>query len=162
MAELRILFGLLLAMPAIGLAQAPAAIDQLRWLAGCWTIDGADAGSVEYWLAPAGGTMFAISRTVKQGRVAQFEFMTIRTTAEGSLVFVAQPRGVPPTEFPAVSVGPAEAIFENARHDFPNRVTYRQTGPDSMLGRIEGITDGKPLTVDFNFTRADCPNPGAS
>lgn len=161
MARLHILLAMLMAMPTISMAQAPAAIEQLRWLAGCWTIDGADEGSVEHWLEPAGGAMFAVSRTVKQGRVAQFEFMTIRTNAEGSLVFVAQPRGVPPTEFPAASVGPAEAIFENSRHDFPNRVIYRQTGPASMLGRIEGVMDGKPLTVDFNFTRTRCPNPAA-
>ena len=78
-------------------AQAPAAIDQVAWLAGCWAAQDAEPGSVEHWLAPAAGTMFGVSRTVRGGRVALFEFMTIRTSDEGRLVFVAQPGGSPPT-----------------------------------------------------------------
>jgi hypothetical protein len=82
--------------------------------------------------------------------------MTIRTTADGQLVFVAQPGGSPPTEFPARSKSAAEITFENQSHDFPNRVIYRKTGPDSMLGRIEGILDGQARAIDFRFNRTPC------
>ncbi len=44
---------------------AAANISRLSWLTGCWAYDGEDAGSGEYWMPPAGGTMLAISRTVR-------------------------------------------------------------------------------------------------
>jgi hypothetical protein len=147
---------LAVAAPA-SFAQAPAVIDQVAWLAGCWAAQDAEPGSVEHWLAPAAGTMFGVSRTVRGGRLAGFEFMSIRTSSDGRLVFVAQPGGSPPTEFPAVSLATTAVTFENADHDFPNRVSYRQTGPASMLGRIEGTLDGVAKTVDFKFDRVPCP-----
>lgn len=144
-------------------AQATAAIDQVAWLAGCWAAQDAEPGSVEHWLAPAAGTMFGLSRTVRDGRVALFEFMTIRTSSDSQLVFVAQPGGSPPTEFPAKSLSATAVTFENTSHDFPNRVTYRQTGPASMLGRIEGTLDGQSKAVDFRFSRVPCPaGPGTA
>ena len=36
---------------------AHADVADLQWLAGCWSQDGREAGSVEQWTAPAGGTM---------------------------------------------------------------------------------------------------------
>jgi hypothetical protein len=138
-------------------AAAAAPIDDVAWLAGCWAAQDGEPGTVEHWLAPAAGTMFGVSRTVRGGRAALFEFMTIRTTAEGQLVFVAQPGGSPPTEFPAKSRNSTEVTFENTSHDFPNRVTYRKTGPESMLGRIEGTLDGAARAIDFRFKRAPCP-----
>jgi len=75
-------------------ADAPAPIDDVAWLAGCWAAQDGEPGTVEHWLSPAAGTMFGVSRTIRGGRVALFEFMTIRTMAEGQLVFVAQPGAV--------------------------------------------------------------------
>lgn len=138
-------------------ADPAAPIEDVAWLAGCWAAQDGEPGTVEHWLAPAAGTMFGVSRTVRGGRVTLFEFMTIRTTADGQLVFVAQPGGSPPTEFPAKSRTPTEITFENASHDFPNRVTYRRTGAGSMLGRIEGVLDGVARAIDFKFNRAPCP-----
>jgi hypothetical protein len=146
--------------PSSGQADPGVAIDQVAWLAGCWAAQEGEPGTVEHWLSPAAGTMFGVSRTIRNGRVALFEFMTIRTTADGQLVFIAQPGGSPPTEFPVKSHAAGEVTFENASHDFPNRVTYRKTGPASMLGRIEGTIDGQARSMDFRFNRTPCP--GAS
>jgi hypothetical protein len=138
-------------------AQPAAAIDQVAWLTGCWVADGGEAGTVEHWLAPAAGTMFGVNRSVRGGRLAQFEFMAIRTAHDGRLVFVALPGGRNATEFAARSLAAAEVVFENPRHDFPNRVIYRRTGERTMLGRIEGQANGEARAVDFPFTRVPCP-----
>jgi len=140
-------------------AQPVAAIEQVAWLTGCWAADGAEPGTVEHWLAPAAGTMFGVNRSVRGGRLAQFEFMAIRTAHDGRLVFVALPGGRNATEFAARSVTSSEVVFENSRHDFPNRVIYRRTGERTMLGRIEGQANGEARAVDFPFTRVPCPEP---
>lgn len=64
---------------------APDPVAQVAWLQGCWRAAGSEAGSVEYWTAPAGGTMLGLSRTVRGGKTAAHEFLQIRETASGKL-----------------------------------------------------------------------------
>lgn len=129
----------------------------LAWLAGCWAQQGREAGSVEQWMAPAGGVMLGMARTLKQGRVVDFEFMQLRAGPDGQLVYIAQPQGRPPTEFKLSSQGEAQAQFDNAAHDFPQRVSYRQVAPDSLVARIEGTMNGKARGIDFPMQRTACP-----
>lgn len=147
----------LLAVCASAQAQPFAAVD---WLAGCWTQTGREAGSVEQWMAPAGGVMLGMARTVKNGRVVEFEFMQIRADADGKLSFIAQPQGRPPTEFGLLRQQDgegAEAVFENPAHDFPQRVSYRREGADRLVARIEGMLKGQARGIDFPMQRTACP-----
>jgi hypothetical protein len=151
-------FATAIAMSAIEAgAQSPPAIEQVAWLTGCWVADGAEAGSDEHWLAPAAGTMFGVNRTVRGARLSQFEFMAIRTRADGRLVFIALPGGKNETEFGQMALSAEEAVFESPREAFPSRVIYRRTGARTMLGRIEGLANGVPRAVDLAFTRVSCP-----
>lgn len=129
----------------------------VAWLAGCWDPQGREPGSTEQWMPPAGGLMLGMARTLRQGRVVEFEFMQIRAEADGQLVYVAQPQGRPPTEFRLVRQGEAEAVFENPTHDFPQRVIYRRESAQRLVARIEGSMQGKARGVDFPMTRASCP-----
>ncbi|MGQ3053937.1 MAG: DUF6265 family protein [Roseateles sp.] len=132
----------------------------VAWMAGCWERQGPDgsmAGSVEQWMAPAGGLMLGMARTLKNGRAIEFEFMQIRADADGRLIYIAQPQGRPPTSFKLLSSGDAQAVFENAAHDFPQRVIYRLAAPDQLAARIEGLRQGQPRGIDFAMRRAPCP-----
>jgi hypothetical protein len=149
------LLGALLATGA--LAQAADRLADVAWLAGCWAAVGAEAGSGEQWMAPAGGTMFGVGRTVRQQRTVSYEFMQIRADAQGRLHFVARPSGQPEASFAAKGVTASEVVFENPAHDFPQSVIYRHTGPDSALGRIEGLLNGQPRAIDFPLRRERCP-----
>ena len=71
---IRKLAGLILLTPFLS---ARADVADLRWLAGCWSQDGREAGSVEQWTAPAGGTMLGMSRTVSGGKTVAFEHLRI-------------------------------------------------------------------------------------
>ena len=85
----------LAAMASLAGVDAHAAdegVEAVSWLAGCWQGSFGEPGTVEHWLAPAGGTMLGMSRTVKQGRTVEFEFMQLRESATG-LSFIAQPGG---------------------------------------------------------------------
>jgi hypothetical protein len=135
---------------------ATMAIEDLAWLAGCWQAEGGEPGSVEHWLAPAGGTLLGMSRAVKNGCTVAHEFMQIRRDDAGRVVFIAAPSGQATTTFVRVGGGAAEVVFENPAHDFPQRVIYRRTGPDRLLGRIEGLRNGAPRAIDFPFVRLAC------
>lgn len=131
-------------------------VESLAWLAGCWQPEKGDAGSVEHWLAPAGGTMFGVSRTVKNGKTVEFEFMQLRTNAEGKLVFIALPSGQKEATFVASDVSESAVTFENPAHDFPQKVIYRLQPEGRLVARIEGTRDGKARGMDFPMKRVSC------
>ncbi len=131
----------------------------IAWLAGCWSADGKDAGSGEHWLPAAGGTMFGIGRTVKNGRTVEHEFMQLRVNADGRLTFVATPSGQTETVFVASGGADGAVTFENLQHDFPQRVIYRPLAHGRMLARIEGLQAGALRGVDVPMTRMTCEAP---
>jgi hypothetical protein len=153
-------FAGLLAVAATGFAadsgsvSAPRVAD-LAWLAGCWEAEGGEPGSEEHWLAPAGGTLFGISRTVRGGQTVTHELMQIRERAPGELVFIASPAGQATTTFTLVAQGAGSVTFENPEHDFPQRVIYRRDGA-LLRARIEGTADGGEKGIDFPFRRRAC------
>jgi hypothetical protein len=140
------------AQPAVG--QTPA-LSTLSWLAGCWQSELDDAGSGEQWMAPAGGVMLGMARTLKAGKVVQFEFMQLRESASG-IVFVAHPGGRTGTHFNAVEVTTEAAVFERNSADFPQRVVYRKRPDGGLAARIEGDAGGAKRGVDFPMRRVAC------
>ncbi len=139
----------------IGLA-ASADVSRLSWLSGCWAYDDEAPGSGEHWMPPAGGTMFAVSRTVRDSRTIAFEYLRIEETGEKSLALFASPSGQSPARFDMVSLKNNEVVFENPEHDFPQRIIYRLTDGGRLLGRIEGQSGGRLKAVDFLMSRIDC------
>jgi hypothetical protein len=133
-------------------------VDRIGWLAGCW--EGTlSSGAVyeEMWLAPRGGTISGMARMTREGRTLSFEFMRIAVGDQGVLVYTAQPSGGAPTHFTGTEVGPDRAVFENAGHDFPQRILYRLAPPDGLHARIEGERDGQLRGIDFPLSRVACP-----
>lgn len=131
-------------------------VTSLAWLAGCWQAEQGEAGSGEHWLPPAGGTMFGVSRTVKNGKTVAYEFVQVRLNAEGKLVYIALPSGQKKATFAASAVGSDSVTFENPEHDFPQKVIYRLQPDGRLLARIEGMRDGKLRGVDFPMRRVAC------
>jgi hypothetical protein len=143
----------LLSAPAHALADD---IDRLSWLAGCWKSDTAEPGSGEQWMAPAGGAMLGMSRTVRQGVTVEHEFMLVRSRDDGTLAFIAYPSGQATATFPLLSLSETEVIFENLHHDFPQRVAYRLENQANLVARIEGMIDGALRVVEFPMGRVSC------
>lgn len=137
-------------------------VEDLAWLAGCWAGQFGEAGTVEQWLPPAGGTMLGMSRTVKQGRTVEFEFMQLRRLPEGEIAFIPQPAGRPPTTFRLTQFGAMDAVFENPAHDFPQKIRYTRPDPSRLVASIEGQRNGNLRRIEFNFTRSACDAPGGA
>jgi hypothetical protein len=148
-----------LVMPSSATAQS---VERMSWLAGCWRGEFGEPGTVEQWLQPAGGTMLGMSRTIKQGKTAEYEFMQLRQLPNGVLAFVPQPAGRPPTTFQVVSISEFEVVFENQAHDFPQRIAYSRPEESRLLARIEGTRNGASRRIEFHFSRVSCEPPPAS
>ncbi len=135
---------------------APAAvIAKLSWLAGPWRLEKAGRVTEEHWMAPAGGVMLGMARTVFKGRVVSYEFNQIREGPGGELYFVAQPLGQKEAAFKVVSLTDTEVVFENKEHDFPQTISYRLNPDGTMLAYIEGPgPDGTTKRIEYPYQRA--------
>lgn len=144
------------AFPSSAGSQDASPLSVVAWLAGCWAADGGEPGTVEHWLPPAGGLMVGVSRTVRSGRAAAFEFMQLRFDDRGRVVFVALPSGQHEATFVMTGNEGGAATFENPNHDFPQRVIYRRLSNEKLAARIEGMRDGTVRGVDFPMSRVSC------
>ncbi len=127
-------------------------IGELQWLEGTWQGTDGPLHLEERWTSPEGGAMLGVSRTIRDGQMASFEFLRI-VTRQGTLVYVAQPGGGAPTEFAMTSGGPGYAVFENPAHDHPKVIRYTRKG-DVLTAEVEGVEQGKPARERFTFSRA--------
>lgn len=141
---------------ALTAGAAEPQFEHLSWLAGCWKSPAGEPGTIEQWTPLAGGTMLGLSRTVDGGTTVTYEFMRIARGDAGRISFFAQPRGVAPTEFAAIRTTLTEVVFENAAHDFPQRIVYRFEAPATLRAHIEGTIDGKARREEFLFVRSSC------
>jgi Domain of unknown function (DUF6265) len=147
----------LLAPFALAAQSTSQSITELTWLSGCWASETAEAGSIESWLSPAGGTLLGVSRTVKGGKTVAYEFMQIRALDNGTLAFIAKPSNQSEATFPLLRAAKHEVIFENKAHDFPQRVSYRLVAAGALLARIEGTRNGQERAIDYPMKRIACP-----
>src|SRR5688572_19403791 len=139
----------LLLTPALAFAQAR--VDSLDWLAGAWVQETAQEKVSESWLGPANGLMVAANLTARANGRKSFEFLRISDTPEG-FSYYASPGGKAPVEFKLKETGARRVVFENAAHDFPQRILYWREG-DQLVARIEGSIRGKARTEEWRFNR---------
>jgi hypothetical protein len=135
-------------------AEAPRGVDRVAWMQGCWTLASEGRTVEEQWMAPRGGAMLGTSRTVKDGRLVEYEFVVLRERGD-DLIFMAHPSGQLAGEFPLKSVDATSVVFENTTHDFPQRIGYRRQG-EQLEAWIEGSVGGATRKVEFSYRRVAC------
>lgn len=134
----------------------------LGWMAGYWLSCEGGREVAETWSLPRLNLMAGTSITVRNGRVG-WELSRIAPTgpeADAPLAYFAQPEGQTPTTFPVIESGPNRVVFQQAAHDFPQRVIYEREG-DVLNARIEGEINGEARVIRWRFHKAElnarCP-----
>lgn len=149
---------LALAPSAVTAADAPPArVADFAFAAGCWQAVQGDTTMEEQWSRPAGGVMLGTARVVSGGKTVFTEFVEVREKPEGLVMTVALGIGKPSTSFTRVAAAANEVVFQNAAHDFPQRVRYRNDGKDALFARVEGTQKGEAKGEDFPYRRVACP-----
>ena|SRR5687768_5514530 len=146
---LRILIAaLLLALPAHAQTGNVAA---LGWMSGTWVHEEARQKVTESWVGPANGMMAAVNLTAYQGGKRSFEFLRI-VDAGDSMSYLASPGGRAPVEFKLWELGEKRVVFENAAHDFPQRISYWiENG--KLAAKVEGKIRGEARSEEWRFGR---------
>lgn len=138
------------------LLATPAAAADFGWLSGHWCAETGGEVIEEHWLPANGDLMLGLSRAVRAGKTASFEFLRIETR-DGVANYLAQPQGAPPTAFKLTASGLHWARFENPQHDFPTRVEYRRAAT-GLHAQIAGPgKNGKERVIPFEYRRCGAP-----
>lgn len=158
----RILPRLVVLLVALGVttqAQSPkASIADFAWLAGCWVASVRGRHVDEMWMKPAAGIMLGTARNIPLGKggALEFEFTQIREDKDGSIYYIAKPSGQAEASFKLIKLENREAVFENLKHDFPQRVIYRLESEGSLFARVEATVDGQVKGIDYPYKRSKC------
>ncbi len=151
------IFTLIAAFSIAALAQdTKQNVTALAWISGCWENISEGRTTIERWGKATDNLMLGTSQTVKGTKSVAFEYLRVMGTASG-LSYVALPSNAKePTAFAAIKVTANEVVFENAKHDFPQRIIYRQDKADSLFARIEGKQGEKEMAMDIPMKRIRC------
>jgi hypothetical protein len=141
------------------MAQQSHSVETLRWMTGCWrqvTVAPSKRVIDEQWMAPLGKTMLGMGRTVR-GDTLLVEFEHLQILERGAaLIYHAEPSGQTPADFTATFASDTSVTFENPKHDFPQRITYRHAGADALTARVAGTMNGKERAIEFSYHRVSC------
>lgn len=141
---------------AIGLALAStttfaeAPVQEMPgWMTGAWEKVDGENWADEFWTPPRGGMMIGASRSGSGDRLGFWEHMRVVREADGKLAFWAIAADQKPVRFVAIKTGPNEIIFENAQHDFPQRIRYWRDGK-ALKAEISLIDGSKAVNFGFD------------
>ena len=141
-----------LAACATGPQEAPG---RLGFMVGCWQSKPDADGRVnkEVWSAPQGGIMFGWATATLGSQLASFEQSRIDLRGTRA-AYTASPEGQRPVIFTEAAPDPAaprNAVrFENAEHDYPQRIFYRANGSD-LVATISKLDGSRP--VEYAWSR---------
>lgn len=148
---MKTLLAALLLAPVVAFAQSPARVSSLDWMTGTWERKTERDTVAESWLGPGNGLMVAVNLTTFANGRKSYEFLRIAETPEG-FSYYASPGGKPPVEFKLKEAGERRVVFENAAHDFPQRILYWREG-EELVARIEGTVKGEARSEQWRFAR---------
>jgi hypothetical protein len=136
--------------------QKSPSLADLGWMAGNWGLSNDHITIEERWTPPAGGMMLGTERTIAKAKnkVVEFEFLRMEERATG-IYYVAQPNGQAPTDFKLLRGSSSEAVFENRKHDFPKRITYRKNADGSITASVDDGANPPTKKEEFQYKKLE-------
>ena len=133
-------------------APLPAQSASAPWMEGCW----ADGRVQESWTRMPDGTLLGAGMLLREDQRVITERLLLEV-ARDRVTYIAEPTGQTRTRFPAVTANADSLVVANPDHDFPQRITYRRVGSDTMLVAVTGTEGGTPRGFGLTLVRrADC------
>lgn len=144
----------LITVPCVAGAQA-GPLARAGWLSGCWEQRTSNRVTLEMWMPPLGDMMLGAGRTTVGTATREYEQLRLKVDGD-RLVYTALPSGQHEASFPSIVVSDTLLVFENTAHDFPQRITYRRQGADSIVAQTEGPGPNGTRRIQFAMRRVSC------
>lgn len=130
-------------------------LEKMNWLIGEWKNSTSEMDFTEIWKKETDSSYRAKSFIVATKDTVFFEHVLLEETND-SLFYRAYNRKEKLSQaisFYATKIDSNLTIFENPKHDYPNKIIYNKINNDSIVATIEGVKNGQPLNEKFPMKR---------
>lgn len=132
---------------------APPPLSAVSFMTGCWTGPSPNGATIEeHYSEASSNLMIGMTRYVRNGQVVDFEFTTIERS-DSAFVMTPRPKGVKSDSFALKELSDGRAVWENPKHDFPQRIIYQRGASGELIARIEGTTPRGDRHIDWTMRR---------
>ncbi|MFH7014851.1 DUF6265 family protein [Flavobacterium sp. FlaQc-47] len=121
------------------------------WLIGNWENKSPDGVLSENWIKLNDSTFSASSYFIKGKDTLHFENIVLAQKGE-TLTYFATVKGQnndKPVAFPSTAESDKQLVFENRKHDYPQKITYTKGADNTLTAEISGKLDGKLSSEKF-------------
>ncbi|MEN2401028.1 DUF6265 family protein [Flavobacterium sp. MC2016-06] len=125
------------------------------WLIGDWENKSPEGVLSENWQKLNDSTFSAASYFIKGKDTLHFESIILAQLGE-TLTYKATVKGQnddKPVEFPSTISNNKQLVFENPKHDYPQKITYTKGANNTLTAEISGNLQGKLTSEKFIMTK---------
>lgn len=130
-------------------------IDRADWLLGTWSGGRPGRELLETWVKQDDSTFLGRGSMIKGKDTVLQESVSLQQR-EGRLYYVptvTNQNSGKAVRFTLTAISDRQLVFENPAHDFPQKITYTQITPDSLLAEISGTVQGEVKKRQFPMKR---------
>jgi hypothetical protein len=130
-------------------------IKAANWLLGNWESKSVEGKLTETWKKVNDSTFQAQSYFIKEKDTLHFESITLQQKGE-ELTYSAAVKGQnndKSVTFKLTTATEKQMVFENLKHDYPQKISYTQITADSLVAKISGMQQAKPSSEQFSMKR---------
>jgi hypothetical protein len=131
-------------------------IKNADWLLGTWKNTFSEGVMIESWKKENDHLFSGYSYVLRGHDTLSLEFLKIEQK-DNELLYVAtvkEQNAGKPVEFRLTASAEDELIFENPKHDFPQKLSYLKIGNDSLVAMISGTIKGHRDSMVFRMRRS--------
>ncbi|MCF2504639.1 DUF6265 family protein [Dyadobacter sp. CY107] len=129
--------------------------EKLNAIVGSWKMQRTGGDMYETWHRVSPSEFSGVSYKLENGDTVKLE--TVRLYLSNRRVIYAPVTFGQNDEkevlFDLKSIQGKKFIFENPKHDFPQRIGYAFLPADSLHAYIEGTIDSKPRHIDYKYSK---------
>lgn len=126
-------------------------LSDAEWLIGTWESKTSKGSLYETWNRVDEHNFYAKSYYLNNSDTSLFETVELKDSIGKLFYIVSVPgqNGEKPVSFASVHLSGDSLVFENKKHDFPQRISYRKISADSLVAEVSGDVDGKNISEPF-------------
>jgi hypothetical protein len=122
-----------------------------NWLIGTWENNTVEGNLTETWKKTNDSTFQAQSFFIKGKDTLHFETISLNQIDE-ELEYNALVKGQnndKSVRFVLTASTENQLVFENPKHDYPQKISYTKINKDNLIAEISGIQLGKPISEKY-------------
>lgn len=130
-------------------------LEKMNWLLGHWEQKLPDGKLLENWLIKNDSTLIGQSFFVNSKDTVHFENI-ILTQKANQLIYIATVEGQnndEPVNFKQTADTNNIFIFENPKHDYPQKIIYKKVNESNLITIISGKQDNKKCQESYSMKK---------